>query len=308
MAKHRKKDQAEKPTPDAGKHEKPHAHHAKAARTRRKLPNWPVLVLALAGAGLSGFLAASSRFGQSLPYCSAGSACELVQTSRWAYLFGIPVAAWGMLAFLTMAFVAGQVRQVEWHWKSLWTLSLLSLAISVYLTVIALVALEAACPYCLVSLGITAAVFGVVAWQYPPGLPDFAWPAWLAQTGGLALVVVAAFHFYHAGWLGADAGPEDPYLKALAIHLNQSDAQFFGAEWCPRCQDQKEMFGRSAFRLPFVDCSPGGRNAPPAPICSVNGVESYPTWIIRGERHLGILPLAELARLSGFQPPGEVRR
>ena len=52
MAKHRKKEHAEKAAPAADKHEKPHAHHAKAVRTRRKLPNWPVLVLALAGAAL----------------------------------------------------------------------------------------------------------------------------------------------------------------------------------------------------------------------------------------------------------------
>jgi len=304
MSKQRKKKRPEAAKAAGESPERREPVHHKAARTRRKVPNWPVLIIALVGAGLSGFLAATSWMGEHLPYCDPGSACDIVQTSRWAYLFGMPVSAWGALAFLALAYVAGRVRSLELHWKLLWTLSLVSLAISLYLTVIALAVLEAACAYCLGSLGITAALFGVVAWQHPPGLPDFTWRSWLAQTGGLTVAVLAAFHFYHAGWLGADGGPEDPYLQALAIHLSQNDAQFYGASWCPRCESQKEMFGSSAFRLPYVECSPGGRNAPQAPVCQANGIRNYPTWVIAGERHLGMLPLAELARLSGFRPPG----
>jgi hypothetical protein len=36
-------------------------------------------------------------------------------------------------------------------------------------------------------------------------------------------------------------------------------------------------------------------------VCKEVGVRAYPTWIVGGQRHEGLLSLDELARLSGFQ-------
>ena len=35
-------------------------------------------------------------------------------------------------------------------------------------------------------------------------------------------------------------------LAALADHLRESGAVFYGAYWCPHCQAQKQMFGAAA--------------------------------------------------------------
>ena len=35
--------------------------------------------------------------------------------------------------------------------------------------------------------------------------------------------------------------------------------------------------------------------------CVANDVKDYPTWIILGRRHTGVVPLDELARLSSFE-------
>jgi uncharacterized membrane protein len=278
---------------------------AKTPRARRKLPNWPVLILALAGMALSGFLTGTAWLGQELPYCTAGSSCDIVQSSRWGYLLGLPISAWGFGAFAVLAFVAARVRGAELHWKLSWTVALLAAAISLYLTAIALFALQAACVYCLASTGIALTLFGVVAWQAPGGLPEFTWPGWLAQTGGLAAVVVIALHLHYSGAFSPAMGDEDPYLRALAEHLSASEARFYGAFWCPHCEEQKELFGPSAARLPYIECSPGGRNAPPAAICSANGVSTFPTWVIDGRRYVGKLSPDELARHSRFVPPLE---
>ena len=279
------------------------AAKARPAHARRKVPNWPVLILALAGMALAGFLTVYAWMEQALPYCSAGSPCDVVQSSRWSRLAGLPIAAWGFASYAALAWVAFRVRGLELHWKICWTLSLLMLAVSLYLSAISLFVLEAACSYCLASAGVAAALFAVSAWQFPQGLPDFKWPGWLAQTGALAAVVVVALHLHYSGVFTPDMGPEDPYLRALAEHLSQGDAQFYGAFWCERCQRQKELFGASASRLPYVECSPGGRNAPLAPICTVKGVENFPTWIIRDRRYTGMLSPEELARHSAFAPP-----
>jgi glutaredoxin len=90
----------------------------------------------------------------------------------------------------------------------------------------------------------------------------------------------------------------------LAEHLTKADAKFYGASWCPHCKEQKELFGSSVSRLPYVECSPGGPQAPQAPICIQKNIESYPTWIINGQRYTGVQPLDSLAQLSKFDYQG----
>jgi len=275
----------------------------KSAHTRRKIPNWPVLALALAGMALTAFLTGALWLGESLPYCEANSPCDVVQGSRWSHLLGVPISLWGFGTYAALGFVAARVRGLELHWKAVWTFSLIAVAVSLYLSAVALFVLDAACVYCLASTGIALALFAVVAWQSPAGLPDFAWPAWLVQTVAVAAIIVAAMHFYYSGWVTSAVGEEDPYLRALATHLDSTGAMFYGAFWCGNCQEQKEMFGASAERLPYVECAPGGRNAPLSPACAVQGISSFPTWVIGGRRYVGKLSEDELARHSGFVPP-----
>ena len=97
--------------------------------------------------------------------------------------------------------------------------------------------------------------------------------------------------------------PEDPMVRALAEHLADEGAEFYGASWCPHCQEQKRLFGASADRLPYVECSPGGQGTPQASACAAAGVRQYPTWFIGGRRFEEVLTLPRLAELTGFQPP-----
>lgn len=88
-------------------------------------------------------------------------------------------------------------------------------------------------------------------------------------------------------------------LAALADHLKQSGAVFYGAYWCPHCQEQKQRFGASASRLPYVECDPRGTGARPD-LCQAAGVRAYPTWVLGGQMIEGTISPAELARRSGF--------
>ena len=108
-------------------------------------------------------------------------------------------------------------------------------------------------------------------------------------------------HLHFSGVFHAAAGPEDPYLKALAIHLTEVGTKFYGASWCPHCNDQKELFRNSAYRLPYVECSPRGRNGPPARACAVLDIRNFPTWMIDGRRYTQLLGTDSLARYSGFR-------
>jgi uncharacterized membrane protein/glutaredoxin len=274
------------------------------AAVKNTAPNWPVFGLALVGMALSGYLTFTAWQGKLVAFCTEGAGCDVVLNSRWSTLFGVPTSFWGFLTYTLLAAVAWNKNAADrWRWG--WTISLFGLLFSLYLTSISLFELKATCPYCLTSLGIMTAIFIVTTLQRPGNLPKFSWGPWLAKIGGVALVAIIALHLYFAGYWGEAQGPEDPWIRALAEHLSRSDSKFYGASWCPHCAEQKKLFDGSVNRIPYVECSPGGPNAPQAEVCKDKNIQSYPTWIIDGQRYTGVQPLDALAQLSHFQYQGE---
>ena len=63
------------------------------------------------------------------------------------------------------------------------------------------------------------------------------------------------------------------------------------------------MFGASARRLPYVECSTGGQNSPQTAICSNLNITTYPTWVINGTRTEEVIPIERLVSLTAFKPP-----
>jgi uncharacterized membrane protein/glutaredoxin len=265
-------------------------------------PNWPLLALSLVGITLTAYLSWSEWSGSSVKGCAAGGGCDVVLSSRWATLFGLPTALWGMLAYVTLAGTAF-VRRVDRHWWSAWTVALFGVLYSAYLTTVSLTILHAACPYCLTSLAVMTSIFALVTYQRPSTLEGFSWPRWLRKTVPVAAAIIIALHLNYTGVLGEPPAVEDPETRALAIHLARSDAKMYGAYWCPHCQQQKELFGASAFRLPYVECSPGGQGTPQTAACQAQKIVRYPTWIINGKRTDELMTLKQLAEATGFQPP-----
>lgn len=270
-------------------------------------PNWPILGLSLAGVALTGYLTWADASGSGLQGCSIDSACDVVLSSRWATLLGVPTAIWGLLAYLTLAAVS-LGRRTAWQWKATWTIAFLGVLYSVYLTTVSITVLGATCPYCLTSLGLMTALFAVATFQRPQALPGFTWSRWLGRAAAGGAVAITLLHLNYVGVLGQPPAVEDPYAKALAIHLSQRGAKMYGASWCPHCIEQKEMFGASARRLPYVECSPGGQGTRQASECAAAGINLYPTWIIDGKRIQEVIPLPRLAELTAFTPPSAPRR
>jgi len=266
-------------------------------------PNWPLFVLAVLGMALSAYLTFTAWQGKLAAFCTEGAGCDVVLNSRWSTLFGMPTSFWGLLTYALLAVVAWN-RYADTQWRWAWVISLFGLLFSLYLTSIAFFELKAACPYCLTSLGIIAAIFIMTTLQRPENLPKFSWGPWLGKTVGVGAAVIIALHLHFAGYWGDAPGPEDPWVKALADHLTKSDAKFYGASWCPHCQEQKKLFGGSIKRIPYIECSPGGPQAPQASVCKEMDINNYPTWVINGQRQTGVLALDTLAQLSKFNYQG----
>lgn len=82
---------------------------------------------------------------------------------------------------------------------------------------------------------------------------------------------------------------------ALAQCISDSGAKFYGAFWCPHCQKQKTMFGKSAKLLPYVECSTADGKSQ-NDVCKEAGIQGYPTWVFTdGVQASGEVPLQNLA-------------
>ena len=267
----------------------------------RQGPNWPLLALSALGAGLAGYLAWTGWNDAGVAGCTEGSGCDVVLSSRWATLLGVPTALWGLLAYLSLAGTAF-IGRADRHWRWAWTIAFFGVLYSAYLTTISLTVLGATCPYCLTSLALMTAILALITFQLPSPLPGFTWRRWLTVRGPVAAGLIVFLHLNYTGVVGKLPAAEDPAARDLAIHLAQSGAIMYGADWCPHCQDQKALFGAAARRLPYVECSTGGQGSPQTSECRARGIKTYPTWIINGQRYEQLLMLPRLAELTGYRP------
>ena len=91
------------------------------------------------------------------PVCGISHGCETVQTSRYAYLAGIPVALLGLLAYVAILVCA--CRRGEGALLTGFGLSLVAFVFSAYLTYREVFTIHAICSWCASS----AVVFTLIA-------------------------------------------------------------------------------------------------------------------------------------------------
>ncbi len=269
--------------------------HARSAPKLHPLLHAALLALTAAGILLTAYLSYVASVDSRPAFCGEDSGCDLVQSSRWAMFLGIPMAAWGLLTYLVMAGLAWRAATRPGRATALLFVAIGGFAISAYLTAVSVVAINATCSYCLASFGLITAIMLLAFARRPPG-----WAASAKEAAVVAVIIVAGLHLHYSGTFDKAAGPEDPQLRALAIHLTETGATFYGAHWCPRCQEQKALFKASARRLPYVECSSGGRGSPLTAPCVANDIRHYPTWIIGDRRHTGLQSPRVLAGASDF--------
>jgi uncharacterized membrane protein len=287
------------------KHSSPHAGGGPAAfATEAGHRDVVILAMALVGMAITGYLTLIAWMRSTPAFCAEGSGCDLIQQSEWSSFLGLPIALWGFVLYALLALLAFRWPSRLKHWRRLWLVAFVGVSVSLYLTAVGWFTLEAFCGWCLASFATISAILVAVFLRRPASAPGMPWGQWLLRSAGAGLALVLALHLYAADVLSR---PENPRLAALALHLDEYGARYYGASWCPACRDQARLFGAASERLPYVECSPGGRGTPMARLCVNAGISSYPTWIIRGRRFEEVLHPRELARLTGFDWEGYAR-
>lgn len=133
-----------------------------------------IAALALGGVGLAAYLAMYKLGFIGTLACSVGS-CETVNLSRWATMFGVPVAVWGLgfyVALFLVAFLGTTERFVDATWVSnalLW-LTACGVLFSAWLTFLELFVIHAICMYCVISAVLVTVAFivSVFEWRSRP--------------------------------------------------------------------------------------------------------------------------------------------
>ena len=152
---------------------------AEAGRTRTGVSTVPWLGvaqvgLALAGAAVAGYLT-WTRLTGGTPVCIGFGGCDFVQASRFSELFGLPVALWGLGAYLVLAGlgIAGLLPGLQdalWLRTAAFGLALAGWLFSMYLTAVEAFVLQAWCVWCVTSaviISLLAAVCGLRLFRTP---------------------------------------------------------------------------------------------------------------------------------------------
>lgn len=117
------------------------------------------------------------------------------------------------------------------------------------------------------------------------------------------IIIIVALIIVFSAFLWLKLASQPGELDQFADCLKENGAAFYGTFWCPHCQNQKALFGKSAKRLPYIECStPDGRGQ--TAVCKDKKIDSYPTWEFKdGSLLNGEIPLKELAGKTGCSLP-----
>lgn len=291
--------------------------------------------IATVGAAVTAYLTYSKLTGNEAACPTKG--CDIVLSSPYATVFGLPLALFGFLAYASMVVFAiaplifnpskfsplgnsSKPKQAadtleNWTGLLLFLGSTAMMVFSFYLMYLLAFEIKVVCVYCVASaiLSTTLFILSLIRreWQ------DI---GQLVFSGALVALVVLI------GTLGVYASVNNPTTAgsgteqttpggfeitttsgeaeiALAKHLTQAGDVFYGAFWCPHCHEQKQLFGKEAVQyITYVECSnPDGQSQ--TSVCQENQIQSYPTWELNGQKLTGTKTLEELSKLSGYSGP-----
>ena len=270
-----------------------------------------IVVLTLFGFSLTTYLTVTHFFGQRAALCNVeGSGCDLVLTSEYAKIFGIPLTIFGALGYLTLGLLAGlplilkkddpkaQAQLKETFSFLMFMVSSSTFVFSGYLMYLlasgSIGGQPQVCLYC-----ISSAVAMTSIWLLTIFGNSWKDVGNLFFTGAIVAVVTIT------GTLGVYASQTklaasgNSFAGRLAQHLTATNAKMYGAYWCSHCAEQKAIFGDAKTLIPYVECDAKGQN-PQTALCQQKGITGYPTWEIKGQMLSGRRSLEELATASDY--------
>jgi uncharacterized membrane protein len=135
---------------------------------------YAIMALAVLGLVVSLYLL-SVHWGWGQLVCLGVDACDVVNTSIYAKLLGVPVALFGALTYLALLATGVLIRRHLYEEPARlgqFLLATIGVAFSGYLTYIEIVVLRAICPWCVLSAVLITLIAVLSAWQWHDATTD----------------------------------------------------------------------------------------------------------------------------------------
>lgn len=266
---------------------------------RRFIPTL-VRVLAALGVAVSAYLTYLYYSESTAALCTEGSGCDIVRSSSYSIILGVPIALLGVVGFALILGISFSRLSPFRKGLSMYILALAGVTFSAYLTYLEIAVIHAICPYCVVSASLMVGVLLLLLLQRPL-VPRLSASSLRLYSGLVVAVVLLGSLAAYRGASEGTGGASTAYQVAVARHLSDKGVVMYGAYWCPHCADQKKLFGSAFKYVNYVECDAKGKDARPA-LCQLKGIKGFPTWEIGGKLYEGTRPLEELAKLTGYSP------
>ena len=240
-------------------------------RRQRSLP-WihrysrPIMAgIATIGAAVTAYLTAV-KLSQGTAVCPI-QGCDIVLSSRYAYVFGLPLSLFGFLGYLSMIIFAvaplfvnpseqKTLRSKLESWTGLFLFAggTAMTIFSGYLMYVLAVDIKAACIYCFASALFATSLFVLALigrdWD------DIGQLFFIGILVSMLVLISSLALYADVNNLGT---AKETSIKtttssgtseiALARHLKIVGAKMYGSFTCEHCQMQKESFGKEAARI-----------------------------------------------------------
>lgn len=199
--------------------------------------------LAFLGAlGISAFLAWNSLQGGGVPGCGPESDCDKVLSSRWSYLFWLPVSLFAMPVYLSAIVL---LFQKTLRWKALLPLALIVLGAALWFVGLQAFALRAFCKFCMAA-HIAGGLAALVLLRNNP-LPANVTARFLGLAAApIALLVIAQLN-------STPPGPVQVVSSPRPVQTNSSPAAAIISVPSAATNATSQIAGRPDPNFSFVD-------------------------------------------------------
>lgn len=262
------------------------SHQKKSYLAKLGLPRLIINILSIAGLLIMLYLT-YLHFANARSFCdlSESVSCDVVTTSIYSEVFGLPVSLLGLFYFGFVLYLALDLRRKD-VFKIIFFVTLFSLIPSYYLSLTEIFFIKALCILCelskilmLLILGIT---FIAVKKEKMKELGKKA--TFIIFTG---LVAAAVTYFAQTG----NVTKKD--FSEFVTALNTRGVVYYKSIKCSNCRRQERLFGKAYQKLNSIECHPEGINPQPE-YCLEKRINKTPTFILEKE---GV----EIKRLEGLQ-------
>ena len=249
------------------------------------LPRILILSLSIIGFGIMAYLT-YIHYANTKSFCDISEtvSCDVVTTSIYSEIFGLPISILG-LGYFGLTFLLSAFYRKKLFYQLIFLLTLFVLIPSYYFTALEAFVIKAFCILCetskILMLAILITSFAAMKEKFSAVL-RLAIPVIIA-----GLVAAGVTYFAQTG--NVVKRDNTAFVQAL----NVKGVVYYKSVKCNNCKRQEKLFGEYIKKLNSVECHPEGENPQPE-LCLAKGIKKTPTFLIEEG---GV----EVKRLEGLQ-------